>query len=85
MGAKAKKIYLKMMDSKCTGCRSCQVACSFNLYQVCDPSTARIKVTRSHETGEVAVDLSSPCTGCDPEDKPPCVTACRFGALKLLK
>ena len=54
---------------KCTGCRICEVVCSFNKEGVIDPSVARIHVER-FESGEDRVHTCRQCT------KAACLEAC---------
>ncbi len=47
--------------SKCTGCLQCEMACSFEHYQVFNPAKSRIKVFDFHETGK---KVPYTCTQC---------------------
>jgi Fe-S-cluster-containing dehydrogenase component len=60
---------------KCTGCNSCELACSFSKAQKFNPKKARIKVVTLDYLG-----FSNPvvCLLCK---KPKCVEACPKGAL----
>ena len=83
MVSKAKEIGLKINTALCNGCRACELACSFYLKGVCDPTISKIKIARDNETGEVFCDLPSSCPECSSEAEPPCVTACAIGALTI--
>jgi len=85
MSSRVQDRQLKIRASRCTGCKCCEIACSFDLGAVCDPAISKIKITRYNETGEIICSLSPSCPECFFEDKPPCVEACIFGTLKLEK
>ncbi len=74
-------ISLKIDTTLCNGCRACELACSFHLKGVCDPTISKIKITRDNETGDVFCDLPPSCPECSFEAKPPCIDACAIGAL----
>jgi carbon-monoxide dehydrogenase iron sulfur subunit len=65
---------LLVYKDKCTGCRLCTLVCSLKHEGICNPAKSRIRVERQ----SVAVDLPIVCRQCE---KPPCVTACPYGAL----
>lgn len=60
---------------KCTGCRACELACSFHKEGVFAPSKSRIKIVRIDEEG---LDIPIGCEQCD---SAPCITACPTRAL----
>jgi len=60
---------------KCTGCRVCEVACSYFKNGRVNPRKARIRVTRLSRIG---FDKPSVCIQCP---NPKCVTACPVEAL----
>ena len=60
---------------KCTGCRACELACSFHKEGVFAPSKSRIKIVRIDEEG---LDIPIGCEQCD---NAPCITACPTRAL----
>jgi Fe-S-cluster-containing dehydrogenase component len=74
-------ISLTINSALCTGCRACELACSFHTEKICDPSISKIKINRNHETGEIIHDIPSACAGCSSEIEPACVAACPTGAL----
>ncbi len=62
---------------KCTGCRVCEMICSFmKLKNVCNPSESRIRILKKEESG---VDLPILCLHCR---EPLCVDVCPMGAIK---
>lgn len=60
---------------KCTGCRACELACSFSCDGVFSPSRSRIRVTKIDEKG---IDIPSGCYHCD---KAPCMEVCPVRAI----
>lgn len=66
--------------TKCRGCRSCQLACSFRKFQVFNPARSVIVLERDVETGHTAPMICPiACDLC--QGDPACVRACRYGAL----
>lgn len=61
--------------TKCTGCRSCEIACSFAKYSECNPSKARIHIVRMERYG---INVPVVCQQCE---KPPCKEACPTEAI----
>jgi Fe-S-cluster-containing hydrogenase component 2 len=65
-----------MVDpSKCTGCRSCEIACSFEKLRECNPSRARIHVVCNRITGK---NLPVVCQQCRDA---PCKAVCPTKAI----
>ncbi len=60
----------------CTGCRACELACSFHKEGVFAPSKSRIKIVRIDEEG---LDIPIGCEQCE---HAPCITACPTRALR---
>ncbi|MCK5547645.1 MAG: 4Fe-4S dicluster domain-containing protein [Thermoplasmata archaeon] len=59
----------------CTGCRACELACSFVKEGVFAPSKSRIRVVKVDEEG---IDVPVGCEHCDDA---PCITVCPTNAL----
>ena len=55
---------------KCTGCRTCEVACSLKNEGVCNPALSRISVVKWEEMG---IDVPMVCQQCE---NPPCRSVC---------
>ena len=83
MNSRAKEISLEISLPICTGCRACELACSFYLHQICNPAISKIKITRDNETGEIFCDLPPSCLECSSEAEPLCVSSCGTGALRV--
>jgi len=60
---------------KCTGCRACELACSFSCEGVFAPSKSRIRVARIDEEG---IDIPMGCLHCD---QAPCMLLCPTRAI----
>lgn len=59
----------------CSGCRACELACSFFHSGTFDPEVARIHVGKDEPEG---LDIPRLCRQCDDA---PCISSCPFGAL----
>lgn len=64
-------------QSKCTGCRTCEMACSLHHEKKCSPLLSRIRIIKFEARGENYPNVCSHCT------KPQCVSACPQGAIQL--
>lgn len=74
--ARQVKPRLLVDETKCSGCRACELACSFAHEQVFSPNRARLQVAKDDSTG---LDRPQVCRQCGTA---PCVTACPSGALQ---
>lgn len=61
---------------KCTGCRSCELACSLVQERSCTPSLARLRVVRVERQG---INIPTTCAQCA---RPVCMAVCPVGAIK---
>lgn len=61
---------------KCTGCRTCELTCSFNKHDDFNPKDAAISV---HSFENEGIDVPITCLQCD---EPDCVAACPVNALE---
>jgi len=70
----------RLMDSvrldRCTGCRSCEIACSFHHTRSFDPAKSSIQVRLDKNTGVVSIDFDSTCDACSNEKEPLCSLFC---------
>jgi Fe-S-cluster-containing dehydrogenase component len=60
---------------KCTGCRTCEVACSLKNERICNPAASRITVINWEEMG---IDVPMVCQQCE---NPPCKAVCPVEAI----
>jgi len=74
----AGKILIK--QENCTGCRSCEMACSYHLTRAFQPSASRIQVIWDSEQGEMHLQKGE-CDLCRGEKEPLCVKYCAPKAL----
>lgn len=77
----ANKAKRKLSSDKCTGCRACELVCSFHHTKTFDPTKSSIKVERDFLTGAINITLDSTCDECAAEGEPLCVKFCAPGAL----
>lgn len=66
----------------CTGCRMCELACSFHHRGTFSPEASSIRTTRDNLNGEISVTFTSSCDSCESEARPFCIKYCVYGALK---
>ncbi len=64
---------------KCTGCRICEMICSFKNCDAFHPGQSRIKIIKEEELG---IDLPVLCLHCQ---EPVCVDVCPIGAMEKRK
>jgi len=76
-----KERFLCINLAKCTGCRSCELACSFHFNKVFSPEASAIKVLRNNDNGDIDLHINSRCDLCQGEDFPLCVKYCAAEAL----
>jgi Fe-S-cluster-containing dehydrogenase component len=69
---------------QCTGCRACELACSWHSAERFQPECSHIRVHRDNERGEIEVVLKSTCDRCAGEEFPLCIKFCAPEALKLM-
>lgn len=60
----------------CIGCRTCELFCSFYHYKEQNPARALLQIVKDETNG---IDYPVICRHCD---KPKCMEACQFGAIK---
>ena len=68
--------FIQVNLDNCTGCRICEMICSFYHEQDCSTSKSRIKVLRDAEFGEHLLQF---CTQCA---EAPCIESCPLEALR---
>jgi carbon-monoxide dehydrogenase iron sulfur subunit len=69
-----KKI-IKIRNERCTGCRICEMICSFEKEGAFIPRKSRVKIFKHRKNG---LDIISLCQACEPA---PCLKVCKPGAL----
>lgn len=73
----------RMNLERCTGCRSCELACSFHRIKSFNPAQSCIQVSRDNGTGLMSAILDTRCDLCEDEEEPLCVRFCAPNALNL--
>ena len=75
------KVDVGIAEEKCTGCRVCQLECSFRNGRGFNPAQAHIEILERSDFGlSYTIDYTSGCIDCLT-----CVKACAFGALTIEK
>ena len=79
-------------EEKCTGCRVCEIACSYHHKKIFDPQISSIEVyppgkgeilsTVVHRRGGKSGHL--PCDQCAGEDQPLCLKYCDWDAIDVV-
>jgi Fe-S-cluster-containing hydrogenase component 2 len=67
---------LMVQPSLCTGCRSCEMACSLGHDGKCSPALSRVRVIRFDSEGRNVPTVCAQCT------RPECLSACTEGAIR---
>ena len=70
--------FLYIDPLKCTGCRTCELACSYTFYKVSNYRKARIRVVRTEE----GLDKPIACHHCGDA---PCIKVCPTNAISRTK
>ncbi|MGE5572602.1 MAG: 4Fe-4S dicluster domain-containing protein [Bacteroidota bacterium] len=69
---------LKITADKCTGCRSCEIACSLAHEGTCSPDRGRVWIDFAEHDTKFAPKICRQCR------RPRCAAACLAGALEAL-
>ena len=73
-----------LIDSNlCSGCRVCELACSFHHRGAFAPEESSVKIVNDYLHGETQVSVDSTCDLCKGEDQAFCVKYCLEGALQM--
>ncbi len=64
----------------CTGCRICELVCSFHHKEVFSPELSSIKISKNNRSAEIELSVDSTCDLCLL-----CAESCCFGALRGVK
>lgn len=75
--AESKKWKILVHPEKCSGCQSCQLACSFNYTDTFNPSAARIIINPIDGN---QITFTEDCNQCGI-----CAKFCVYGTLELVK
>ncbi len=62
---------------RCSGCRTCALACSFAFFKVFNPEKAHIELTADEERATFTLTLKEGCIRCRI-----CSEACPFGVIR---
>ncbi|NIN53744.1 MAG: hypothetical protein GTN80_11835 [Nitrososphaeria archaeon] len=84
------KMNILIFDEKCTGCRACELACSFHFSKAFNRKISAIEVKRYDSEGRFDILIHKEPTGnrhacnlCSGEAEPLCVKYCTIEALLL--
>jgi carbon-monoxide dehydrogenase iron sulfur subunit len=66
---------IKINQGNCTGCRLCEVTCSFTHFRKMSPELSRIRILKEEEYGNHIIVMCSQC------EEAPCIEVCPAEAL----
>jgi anaerobic carbon-monoxide dehydrogenase iron sulfur subunit len=66
---------------RCTGCRTCELACSFHHTGAFAPASSSIRIGRSNRTAEMEWVVEASCDLCAGEPEQSCVRYCQYEAV----
>ena len=69
----------------CSGCRTCQLVCSFHHTGSFWPDRSSIKVSRNPQNGVLQWCIDSTCDGCKDEEEALCVKYCAYQAIRVIE
>ncbi|MFC1995047.1 4Fe-4S binding protein [Chloroflexota bacterium] len=69
---------IQVITEACSGCRMCQLACSFAWVKSFNPAQSRILVEEIDDTSLFQITFTDECNACGI-----CVRYCFYGALKM--
>jgi len=83
---------LSVDNEKCTGCRACELACSYHHGKTFNPALASLRIHRMERDGKIEIllynDLTDeergirfPCDKCTNEPEPVCIKYCAPSAI----
>ncbi|MBS7622278.1 hypothetical protein KEJ39_01205 [Candidatus Bathyarchaeota archaeon] len=72
------KVLIK--QEKCTGCRTCEIVCSYHLSRAFQPSISKIQIVWDSERSKMHITMDQ-CDLCEGEEAPLCVRYCSPKAL----
>ena len=81
MHKKSEKVFTVDLQI-CTGCRACELACSWHFKKEFNPLNSAIRVYRDNANGEIEIRLNSFCDFCTSESIPLCVKFCAPEAIQ---
>jgi anaerobic carbon-monoxide dehydrogenase iron sulfur subunit len=67
----------------CTGCRTCELACSFHHGGLMSPELSSVQVRRSNRTAAIRWQVLPTCDLCTDERQPLCDKYCSTGAIRI--
>lgn len=75
---------ISVNKGKCTGCLSCELACSFHHTKEFSLENASIRICFDSEGG-LGINVLPTCDMCIKEKVPLCMEFCPSGAIKLIR
>lgn len=74
------KARIEFSPDKCSGCRTCSLACSFAFFRVFNPERAFIEISENDEDGSFAISLKDGCIHCRI-----CAESCPFEVIRRVE
>ena len=66
----------------CTGCRMCELACSYHHRRVFSPESSSIRIDMDNRRGNIGITIDGSCDLCRQEPQAQCVRYCCYQALE---
>ena len=80
MNTVVKSNEISLYPLQCTGCGSCEMACSMVHHGVISPALSKIDIEADHTEGTIRMRVHSDCSLCK---SPVCQAFCVTGAIKI--
>jgi len=91
IGNKSLMEEMRIFSDRCTGCRTCELVCTFHFTGTFGRKAGAIEVHRNEEEGEFLpvihknrMHLRKACDLCADEKTPLCVKYCVVGAIEII-
>lgn len=81
MEFRAARSRLLVDTERCSGCGTCELACSYHQAGNFSTNFSSVHVDRNHRTAQIQFTLESTCDSCLGEPTPLCIKYCLYDAI----